>query len=150
MRSRLPLIGGVLGLALGIPAGLGLFTFIYADGASYMTNDPTACANCHVMQNHLDAWAKSSHHHVAVCNDCHTPENFIGKYLTKASNGYHHSMAFTFGFKEPIRITPRNLEVTEAACRKCHADIVQAIDAVHRPGEAMSCVRCHSQVGHAE
>ncbi|HON66032.1 MAG TPA: cytochrome c nitrite reductase small subunit, partial [Phycisphaerae bacterium] len=60
MRSRLPLIGGVLGLALGIPAGLGLFTFIYADGASYMTNDPTACANCHVMQNHLDAWAKSS------------------------------------------------------------------------------------------
>lgn len=148
MRHRLPWIGAALGLAVGIPAGLALFTFIYADGASYMTNDPAACANCHVMQDHLDAWAKSSHHAAAVCNDCHTPEGFLGKYTTKASNGYHHSMAFTFGFDEPIRITPRNRAITEAACRKCHADIVQAIDTTHAPGEALSCIRCHADVGH--
>lgn len=142
-------MGGILGLALGIPAGLGLFTFIYADGASYMTDNPAACANCHVMDDHYNAWAKSSHHHVAVCNDCHTPEGFVAKYYTKALNGYNHSMAFTLGgFHEPIQITPRNHQITEAACRKCHADIVYAIDAVHKPGDEMSCVRCHSRVGH--
>jgi cytochrome c nitrite reductase small subunit len=149
MSDRWPLIGGVLGLALGIPAGLGLFTFIYADGASYMTDNPAACANCHVMQDHFDAWAKSSHSAVAVCNDCHTPANFVGKYTTKAINGYHHSMAFTLGgFHEPFQITPRNLEITEAACRRCHADVVHAIDTRPPPGEPMSCVRCHFRVGH--
>lgn len=149
MQLRWPVIGAVIGMGIGVPAGLGLFTFIYAEGFSYMTNDPAACANCHVMDDHFNAWVKSSHHDVAVCNDCHTPANFIGKYVTKASNGYHHSMAFTFGFEEPIRITPRNREITEAACRKCHADIVQAID-THTQGEPMSCIRCHSIVGHAE
>jgi cytochrome c nitrite reductase small subunit len=148
MRKRWPIIGAVLGIVVGIPAGLGVFTFIYADGASYMTNDPRACANCHVMQGHFDAWAKSSHHAVAVCNDCHTPPSFVGKYMTKASNGYHHSMAFTLGgFHEPIRVTPRNHEIAEAACRKCHADIVRAID-THTQSEEMSCIRCHASVGH--
>ena len=30
-------------------------------GASYLTDDPAACANCHVMQEHFDAWPRSSH-----------------------------------------------------------------------------------------
>ena len=33
----------------GVAAGVGGFTFVYARGASYLTNDPRACANCHVM-----------------------------------------------------------------------------------------------------
>ena len=48
----------------------------------------------------------------------------VGKYATKAINGFNHSVAFTTGgFHEPIQITPRNRAVTEAACRKCHAEI---------------------------
>jgi cytochrome c nitrite reductase small subunit len=149
MRRRFIISGALIGIALGIPSGLGIFTFIYAEGASYLTNDPRACANCHVMQGHYDAWAKSSHHAVATCNDCHTPASFFGKYQTKAINGYNHSMAFTMGgFHEPIQITPRNHEITENACRKCHADIVAAIDGVHGKGKELSCVRCHSSVGH--
>lgn len=140
-------LGGAAGLALGI----GLYTFVYANGASYLTNNPEACANCHIMQEHYDGWLYSSHHTVAVCNDCHTPPDFFGKYLTKGLNGYHHSLAFTTGnFHEPIQITARNREITESACRKCHQDIVQMIDRGDAQGMHMACIRCHSDVGHLE
>lgn len=149
MLKRLALLAIFLGVVVGAAVGLGGYTFIYAKGASYLTNDARACANCHVMQDYLDGWAKSSHHAVATCNDCHTPHDFIGKYATKMSNGYHHSLAFTTGnFHEPIQITPRNRRITENTCRSCHADIVTAIEAVHRDNQRMSCVRCHSSVGH--
>jgi len=142
-------IMAVVGSLAGMAAGLGGYTFIYARGASYLTNDPVACANCHVMRDHLDAWAKSSHHAVAVCNDCHAPHDFIGKYQTKAINGFNHSLAFTTGrFPEPIRITPRNERITESACRYCHADIVQMIDHGSAGERKLACIRCHPSVGH--
>lgn len=141
----------LLASVVGMGAGIGGYTFFYAKGASYMTNDPSACANCHVMDGHYAAWSRSSHHHVAVCNDCHAPHTLIGKYMTKAENGYRHSLAFTTGnFHEPIQITPKNREITEQACRYCHQEIVNAIDAVHRDMETYSCIRCHSTVGHLE
>jgi cytochrome c nitrite reductase small subunit len=40
---------------VGLVIGIGSFTFVYAKGYSYLTNDPQACAHCHVMQDHLDA-----------------------------------------------------------------------------------------------
>ena len=140
---------------IGISAGLGFFTFGYAKGASYLTNDPAACANCHVMTEHYDAWLKGSHRSVATCNDCHTPHNLVGKYTTKALNGFWHSFYFTTGnYPDPLRITPRNNRVTEQACRYCHAEIVSAIDpdphasGESRAGEPISCIRCHKYVGH--
>lgn len=150
----LALAAMLLGLISGVAAGVGGFTFFYARGASYLTNDPGACANCHIMQDHFDAWRKSSHHAVAVCNDCHTPHNFIGKYLTKGLNGYHHSMAFTFKKIEgPIQITKRNRRITEEACRRCHQEIVQAVDPPHgggAQGQRLDCIKCHKSVGHLE
>ena len=140
-----------LGALVGLAAGLGIYTFVYAKGGSYLTNDPAACANCHVMQEYYDGWLKSSHRAVAVCNDCHTPHALLPKYATKASNGYHHSFAFTSRrFPDVLRIKPHNLAITEHACRRCHADVVEAIDtpeATH--GGEVSCVRCHAGVGHA-
>ena len=141
----------VLAVAVGIAAGLGAFTFVYAKGFSYLTDDPAACANCHVMQSHFDRWLKSSHRAVAVCNDCHTPAGLPAKYLTKALNGYHHSYAFTTGrFPDPIRITERNRKVAEGACRKCHEEMVDAIFGTFGEEQAPSCNRCHPDVGHAE
>jgi len=140
-----------LAVALGLAAGVGGYTFLYAKGASYLTNDSKACANCHVMQEHYDGWVKSSHRSVAVCNDCHTPHGPLPKYATKASNGFWHSFAFTTGrFHEPIQIKARNREITEQACRTCHEEIVEAIERVgERGSEArISCVRCHVSVGH--
>ena len=139
----------VLSVFIGVAVGIGGYTFIYAKGYSYLTNDPSSCANCHVMQNHFDAWLKSSHHSVATCNDCHTPPGFVAKYATKAANGFWHSFAFTSNrFHEPIQITRRNHEITEKACRKCHQEVVDAIEGTDDENNKTSCLRCHSTVGH--
>ena len=149
----------IISALAGIIVGIGAFTFIYAKGYSYLTNDPSACANCHIMDEHFDAWLKSSHQPVAVCNDCHTPSGLIPKYITKADNGFWHSVAFTTGdFPDPLRIKPRNLKVTEEACMKCHQSITASIvSGGHLTGrnsrsvpeeEQVSCVRCHDSVGH--
>jgi cytochrome c nitrite reductase small subunit len=134
--------------AIGIAVGGGLFTFGYAKGASYLTNNPQACANCHIMQDHYDAWLKSSHRSVATCNDCHTPPGFLPKYLTKAENGFFHSLYFTTGdYPDPVQIKPRNRAVSELACRKCHTPIVESVEA-HAGRGPLACLRCHSEVGH--
>lgn len=138
-----------LGIAVGLLAGLGVFTFGYAKGGSYLTNDPQACANCHVMQAQLAGWMKGSHRQAAVCNDCHTPPGFIGKYTTKAVNGFWHSWAFTTGwFPDEIQITGRNHRVSESSCVKCHAELVDGIQASRKHGAGVSCLSCHARVGH--
>ncbi|HET9452981.1 MAG TPA: cytochrome c nitrite reductase small subunit, partial [Gemmatimonadaceae bacterium] len=149
-------------LGLGLTVGLGAFTFIYARGYSYLTNDPAACANCHIMREHFDAWNKSTHRAVAACNDCHTPHTPVGKYAVKAKNGFWHSFYFTTGrYPDPLRITEGNRHVTEETCRYCHAQITAAIDhrapagppsavdvIAARTDEPANCVRCHRYVGH--
>ena len=141
----------LVGSAIGIATALGGYTFVYARGYSYVTNDPAACANCHVMGDHYDAWVKASHRSVATCNDCHTPPGLVSKYITKGLNGFNHSLAFTTGrFPEPLRITERNRDVTERACRKCHEEIVLSIEGAHGVRERIACIRCHPTVGHLE
>lgn len=157
---KFPALGGiVVGTLLGAGLGVGFYTFIYAQGGSYLTNDPAACTNCHVMREYYDGWIKSSHHAVAVCNDCHTPHALVPKYQTKAANGWHHSYAFTTGrFPDVLQIKPHNREITEHACRSCHQEVVQAIEtagATHgaAPGDdatTISCLRCHGGVGHPQ
>lgn len=137
-------VAGLLGLA----AGTGGYTFLYGKGASYLTNDPAACVNCHVMREQYSGWLQGSHRTAATCNDCHTPKGWVGKYRAKASNGFWHSFAFSTGrFAEPIRIKAHNREITEARCRSCHDDIVEAIS-TGWDEESVSCVRCHRTVGH--
>jgi cytochrome c nitrite reductase small subunit len=146
---RAPILLVVLALTAGLAAGIGAYTFVYARGASYLTNDPAACANCHIMREQYDGWIASSHRAVAACNDCHTPHALVPKYATKALNGFWHSFAFTTGrFHEPIRINARNRAITESACRACHVDIVHAIDAVPKIGQSLACIQCHRSVGH--
>jgi cytochrome c nitrite reductase small subunit len=149
MAARVAIIA--VAVLVGGLAGLGGYTFVYAKGYSYLTNDPRACANCHVMNDHFAAWTRSSHRSVATCNDCHTPPGLVPKYATKASNGFWHSFYFTTGgYPDPIRITGRNRSATEQACRHCHDELTQSIDAGHGPGRDVSCLRCHETVGHLE
>lgn len=139
--------GSALGVAIGLAIGMGLYTFVYAKGWSYLTNDPQACANCHVMKEQFDGWAKSTHHKAAVCNDCHMPHALIPKYMAKAKNGFFHSLAFTTGdYPDVIQIKQHNRELAEHACLSCHQDIVQAIQGPH--SAPTSCLRCHHDVGH--
>ncbi len=164
-------------VACGAAIGLGGFTFHYADGTSYLSSKSESCANCHVMQGHYDAWVKSSHGRFAVCNDCHAPDDFVGKWYCKSRNGFFHSLAFTTQrFDEPIRIVDYNRGVVEANCRRCHADFVHPIDlatpidrahpvdpgstSISETGdredfsadvtdsETVGCIRCHGGVGH--
>ena len=139
-----------LAALLGILGGIGAFTFGYGKGASYLSNDPTGCANCHVMQDHFDSWQKSSHQHVAVCNDCHLPPDKIGKWVTKADNGFFHSLAFTLDdFQDPIQIKPRNRRVTQRACIDCHGEFVHPLLPAETGGDMLFCIHCHTDVGHA-
>lgn len=135
----------------GGAAGLGGFTLTYAQGFSYLSNDPAACVNCHVMREQFDRWNHSSHKAVAVCNDCHVPHtSIVAKYGVKALNGFRHSYAFTSGnFEEPIRILPFDRNITQAACRNCHGDLVSEI-AHDNSSDPTDCLRCHAGVGHGK
>ena len=108
-------------IAAGLVFGAGAYTFRYAEGTSYLSNDPAACANCHVMNDYYAGWQKASHHHVATCNDCHVPHDVLRKYLVKTDAGYRHSKAFTLeNFHEPIEMIDRSYRVLTANCVACH------------------------------
>ncbi len=143
--SLLTIPGLVLAALVGVAAGIGGYTFVYAKGYSYLGNDPASCANCHVMQSHYDGWRKGVHHATATCNDCHVPSAPLSKMAVKAQNGWHHSRAFTLGdFPDVIRIRDTSRSVVERQCRACHADLVASMEG----GGEVSCIRCHESVGH--
>ena len=144
--SLVTLPAALLTAALGVAAGLGGVAFVHGKGTSYLTEDPRACANCHIMQSHYDAWLKSSHHAVATCNDCHTPAGSAEKAFVKMLNGARHSTAFTLGnFPDSLQARPQDLQVLEQQCRRCHAEFLVAMP---HGGAGVSCVRCHDSVGH--
>jgi cytochrome c nitrite reductase small subunit len=146
---------GVLRLLLSVLAGMllgvGVFTFLFAQGYAYFSNDPGVCANCHIMREYLESWQKSSHHARAVCNDCHTPHSLLGKLASKADNGWNHSVKFTLqNFGDPIRIREVNAEKLQQNCLRCHQEFVSEVQSLtpHAGARAAYCSRCHSGVGH--
>lgn len=150
-RSRVAL--AALAITGGALVGSTIFGFSYAEGWSYLSNDPEACVNCHIMRPQYAGWQSASHHAFATCNDCHVPQDPIGKYLTKVDHGYRHSKGFTLqDFHEPIRITPGSLRVVEANCVRCHSgmvsEIVHAAAVTGGSTTETGCVRCHAGVGH--
>ena len=135
--------------SLGVLAGVGAFTFGYAKGFSYLSTDPRACVNCHIMNDQYASWSKGPHHGDATCVDCHLPHDTIAKYIAKASNGYHHSKGFTLqDFHEPILIKPRNAAILQANCVRCHGDLVHEILLGGAAREEVRCTHCHRGVGH--
>ncbi len=144
--------GRVFAVVLGAGCGLAAFTFDYAEGTSYLSTDPRACVNCHVMQPQYDGWQHASHHVAATCVDCHLPASGIDKYLAKARNGWNHSKAFTLqDFPEPIVITPRNADILQDNCLRCHADLLHdQVAGATTDRDAIRCVHCHAAVGHGD
>ncbi len=136
--------------SFGVLLGLGGTTFDYAEGLSYLSTDPAACANCHIMHPQYDAWQKASHHSAATCADCHLPSEFPDKYIAKSENGWSHSKAFTLqDFSEPIVIKEKNAEILHANCLRCHEGLVHD-QAIASTEGAPRCVHCHVSVGHGE
>ena len=150
-KNPLFLLGLAASLLVGIFLGSSAFTFVSAQGTSYLTDDPNVCVNCHVMREQYDGWRHGSHHATATCNDCHLPhDNVVHKLFVKASNGYHHSKAFTLqDFHEPIQIKARNAEILQASCLHCHGDFVaELVAGSTTAADAPRCVHCHAGVGH--
>ncbi len=143
--------GTLLAGVIGVAAGQSLYTFYYAEGLSYFSSNPQACVNCHIMQPQFDGWQKASHHQVAKCVDCHLPQDFLGKYYTKAENGFWHSKGFTLqDFHEPIQMREVSRRVVQQNCLRCHNDSVHEVLTIRPDQEELDCTHCHRTVGHGE
>lgn len=136
--------------ALGALAGLGLSTAHISRAASYMSDAPETCTNCHVMFPAYTTWQHSSHREVATCNDCHVPHtNFAATYAFKAQDGMRHSAIFT-ARAEPqvIRLSRGAVPVIEDNCRRCHTAVVDDVAIkMHATGD-QRCWDCHRDVPH--
>lgn len=147
-RVKLSYVYALVGILCYV-IGLAMFTFIRAEGHSYLSENPDACMNCHVMRDQYEAWHHSSHARVATCNDCHSPhDNMVNKLIAKGINGFNHSFAFTFNtYEEVITITQFNKDIVNGSCLYCHQNLVSEIAPDH--DSAPNCISCHAGIGHS-
>ncbi|MFT5659599.1 MAG: cytochrome c nitrite reductase small subunit, partial [Sulfurimonas sp.] len=83
-------------LAFLIAIGFFIYLIVAAKAFSYLSKDPKACINCHVMNTQYATWQHSSHAQRATCVECHLPtDGVINKYMAKARDGFNHTLAFT-------------------------------------------------------
>jgi cytochrome c nitrite reductase small subunit len=146
----------VMFVLLGIMIGLGLTTFRLSNAISYLSDEPEACINCHVMTPQYSTWLHSSHRERASCNDCHVPhDNIFKKYWFKANDGLRHSFMFTFRLEpQVIKINSAGKEVMQDNCIRCHESQVSAASIInvdlekHMRGDGHLCWDCHREVPH--
>ncbi len=104
-------------------SGLGLCTFQYAEGLSYLSDDPKACNNCHVMNDNYRSWQAGAQHQTATCNDCHAPRTFPAKFLARLQDN----------------------------CIRCHGAQINRMESHPvKVGDGIRCTECHAAVGHME
>lgn len=89
----------ITALIAGVVAGGGLYFLYLLRAHTYLTDEPSACVNCHIMSPYYATWMHSSHSRNATCNDCHVPhENFVKKWTFKGMDGVKHVAAFLTRF----------------------------------------------------
>ena len=141
----------------GLVTGLGAYTIYASRAHSYLSDEPSACINCHIMIPHYQSWSHSSHREWAHCNDCHVPQdNIISKYAFKAADGLYHSTVFTLR-NEPQVIHARNASkgVIMENCVRCHTQLNTEFVKTGMisysqasKGEGKACWDCHRDVPH--
>ena len=146
-------------IVAGLIFGLGGYTLYMSRAHSYLSDDPEACINCHIMTPYYQSWDHSSHGRWATCNDCHVPHNNIAnKYFFKAKDGLYHAAVFTLK-AEPQTLRPRNESygVIMQNCIRCHTQLNQDFVktgmityADVRKGEGKACWDCHRDVPHTQ
>lgn len=146
-------------IACGAIAGLGGYIAYASNVVSYLTNDPSACTNCHVMASYYATWSHSSHHMRATCNDCHVPHSSVfAKYWFKGMDGLYHASVFT-AHAEPQAMRPRMASATVIMnnCIRCHTQLNTEFVktgmvsyAETQQGQGKPCWSCHSQVPHTK
>ena len=143
-------------ILLGIFVGLGLTILKLSNALSYLSDDPKACVNCHIMSPQYATWQNGAHGRVTTCNDCHVPQdNVFAKYYFKAKDGLRHATMFTF------RLEPQVIEIKDAGkwavqsnCIRCHSNLVHPISVRAISNKMILdeddryCWECHRETPH--
>ncbi len=143
-------------ILIGIVTGLGFFMAKEASLVSYMSDDPLACVNCHVMTPVYNSWMHSSHREQASCNDCHVPhDNVFNTYFFKAKDGLLHASVFTARAEpEVMFMRAESEEVVQNNCIRCHIQQVTQVKfdgwlANHKENRTdRKCWSCHQELPH--
>lgn len=151
---RLKILGIVLA---GVVCGLVAYLGYASKAASYLSDDPKTCVNCHIMGTYYATWNHSSHARNATCNDCHVPhDSFFKKWFFKAKDGLRHATIFALR-KEPqvIQAIDASAEVIMDNCIRCHSQLNQEAVSTGRItfseakcGKGKACWDCHREVPH--
>jgi len=146
--------------AVTIAVVMGVHLIKESKATSYLSSDPAACINCHVMESYYISWQNSSHAEYAVCVDCHLPvENYVDKYVSKARDGWNHSLAFTRNtYGKRMLISDDGARRVQQNCIRCHSAHSQTIaktgDGYHAFGSeslgGRKCWDCHRLVPHGK
>ncbi len=136
------------GLYLGtavIIAGV-LFLSVNASGIFQMTNEPSFCAQCHVMSEEYSAWVKGGVHNSIKCIDCHLPQDTQIKFLFwKAVDGGKDFVSFYAGIvSEMIELSGRGKNTVQANCIRCHEGRISKMLSPH----SRNCWDCHKRIAH--
>lgn len=148
---RIPVV-----ILMGFILGLGLFLLRISNAASYLSDKPETCINCHVMNPQYATWNHSSHREVASCNDCHVPhDNIFNTYFFKAKDGMRHATIFTMRAEpQVIFIKDAGKEVVQQNCIRCHNRFLTDNLALSNLSPLMShrterqCLECHRETPH--
>jgi cytochrome c nitrite reductase small subunit len=136
--------------------GMGLFVMKVSNAFSYLSDDPKACINCHIMTAEYSTWMHGSHGRDTKCVDCHIPhENVVLKYLFKANDGLRHATMFTLRLEpQVIKMHEAGQDVVQRNCKRCHYNQLQNVSALnvnlknYEHGQGMLCWKCHREVPH--
>lgn len=126
---------------------------------SYLSTDPKACINCHVMNTQYATWQHSSHGRDVTCVQCHLPtDSFIDKYKAKAIDGWNHTLAFTLNtYDHAIKISDDGAKRVQKNCISCHKSMTSTIStnsnlyhnfADKNVANGRRCWSCHREVPH--
>lgn len=143
-----------------IAVGYFVYVLDQSKALSYLSKDPKACINCHVMNTQYATWQHSSHKNVS-CIECHLPtENFVDTYVAKAKDGWNHSVAFTLNtYDNAMKISDDGAMRVQKNCISCHSKLVSTLvtnsDNNHnfKEGEVATgrkCWECHKSVPHGK
>ena len=142
---------------VGILIGLSGYVFYISKAHSYLSDDPKACVNCHIMKPEYATWSHSSHGRNTVCNDCHVPHNNVfRKYYFKANDGLRHATMFTFRMEpQVIKMHAPGQKVVQENCIRCHSTLVSEVQAgevtapMAHANNGKLCWECHREVPHS-
>jgi cytochrome c nitrite reductase small subunit len=131
---------------IGVALGMAVLIVRISNATSYLSDEPEACINCHVMTNAYATWQRGSHARVAKCNDCHLPQvGSVTQYSFKAQDGARHSFAFTLRLEpEVLHLNTKAVPVVQANCLRCHENqffMIRLATSSERP-----CWDCHQNM----